>query len=438
MRLPGVLRRLRETDSTSESGWALIETMFSAALLVVIALAVMSSMDVASRTSAATKGRTVASSLAEQDQERMRAMTINQLSNYHATADPTVGGVTYHVDSRSEWVQDTSGQVASCSDSGQASYIRISSTVTSNNVGRDTKPVVMRGIVAPPVGSLGANQGTLAVKVTNRNGDPVANLPVSLTGNVALSDSTNALGCAIFAYIPAGAGTSYTVTLNTPDWVDQNDDQISKKFPNVTPGGVTLQQMTYDQAGSASVDFRDSTNQPASPAPSAMTVVNPSWTTPGPRVVAPTVAGGLFPFVSSPYSLYAGSCVSANPGSYGQPVTSAAVTPTQNTGPVTVPVPTVNVKVVNGAGNGTPGSVSLKAMGAGCTDVADRQATAPDGTVGVDVPYGTYKICSSDGTKYKIESATVSNTASGGTSLITLKPSASSTGSASFCPKPLP
>ena len=159
MRLPGVLRRLRDTDCASESGWALIETMFSAALLVVIALAVMSSMDVASRTSAATKGRTVASSLAEQDQERMRAMTINQLSNYHATADPTVGGVTYHVDSRSEWVQDTSGQVASCSDTGQASYVRISSTVTSDAVGRDTKPVVMRGIVAPPVGSLGRQPG---------------------------------------------------------------------------------------------------------------------------------------------------------------------------------------------------------------------------------------------------------------------------------------
>ena len=412
--------------------------MFSAALLVVVALAVMSSMDVASRTSAATKGRTVASSLAEQDQERMRAMTINQLSNYHATADPTVGGVTYHVDSRSEWVQDTSGQVASCSDTGQASYVRISSTVTSAAVGRDTKPVVMRGIVAPPVGSLGPTRARSPSRSPTATATRSPTCPSRSPATSRSPTRPTPLGCAIFAYIPAGAGTSYTVTLNTPDWVDQNDDQISKKVPNVTSGGVTLQPMTYDQAGSASVDFRDSTNQPASPAPSAMTVVNPSWTTPGPRVVAPTVAGGLFPFVSSPYSLYAGSCVSANPGSYGQPVTSAAVTPTQNTGPVTVPVPTVNVKVVNGAGNGTPGSVSLKAMGAGCTDVADRQATAPDGTVGVDVPYGTYKICSSDGTKYKIESATVSNTASGGTSLITLKPSASSTGSASFCPKPLP
>jgi hypothetical protein len=69
-------------DVASDGGWALMETIFSAALLVVIALAVLSSMDVASKTSAANKGRTVASQLAEQDQERMRGMTVDQLSGY--------------------------------------------------------------------------------------------------------------------------------------------------------------------------------------------------------------------------------------------------------------------------------------------------------------------------------------------------------------------
>ena len=424
MRLPGVLRRLRDTDYTSESGWALIETMFSAALLVVIALAVMSSMDVASRTSAATKGRTVASSLAEQDQERMRAMTINQLSNYHATADPTVGGVAYHVDSRSEWVQDTSGQVASCSDTGQAAYVRISTTVTSNAVGRDTKPVVVRGIVAPPVGSLGPNQGTLAVKVSDRNGDPVANMPVSLSGTVALSDSTNAL--------------------NTADWVDQNDAQLSRKFPNVTPGGVTLQQMTYDQAGSATVDFKDSANQPASPAPSLMTVVNSSWTTPGPRVVTAPVAGGLFPFPSTPYNLYAGSCTSANPSTYTETVASASVLPVQDAGPVVVRVPTLTLNIKNGAGTAAiAGNITIKAAGAGCPERVARTA-APTGTFSVDLPYGPYTVCSDNGVagsggRSKIETVTNDNhtpTGSVGTTK-TVQPTVGGT-SGTLCPTNLP
>jgi Tfp pilus assembly protein PilV len=427
------------TDLASERGWALLETLVSAVLLVVVALAVMSSMDVASRTSAANKGRTVASSLAEQDQERMRAMTIQQLSNYHTTADPLVGANTYHVDSRSEWVNDTTGNVASCSDTGQASYVRISTTVTSSVVGRDTKPVTMRGIVAPPVGSLGPSQGTLAVKVTDRNGAPVEGLPVALSGTTTLSDNTNALGCAVFGYIPAGAGTSYTVTLNAISWVNQNDDQLSQKNPTVTPGNVTVQPMTYDRAGSALMAFQDSGGQPPTPTPAWVMVNNSGWTpVPGARRVAAPTATSLFPFASSNYSFWAGSCTGANPSLYGGTAPAAAVLPAQQAGPVTLVVPTVNVKVVNASNVGVPGSVSLKATGSGCTDVADRQSTAANGTVGVDVPYGTYKICSSDGTNYKIEAASVSNTAAAGTALQTLKPSTSRTGAGAVCPQPLP
>ena len=425
------------TDLASERGWALLETLVSAVLLVVVALAVMSSMDVASRTSAANKGRSVASSLAEQDQERMRGMTIEQLSNYHATADPTVAGMAYHVDSRSEWTNDATGNVASCSDTGQASYVRISTTVTSSVVGTDTKPVVMRGLVAPPVGSLGPSQGTLAVKVSDRSGNPVEGMPVGLSGTTTLSDNTNALGCAVFGYIPAGTGTSYTVTLNSTGWVDQNDDQISKKFPTVTPGNVTLQTMTYDRAGSAGMTFKDSSAQPASPTPAWVMVNNSGWTVPGARkVVAPT-ATGLFPFASSNYSFWAGSCASANPALYPPATTpAAAVLPATAAGPVTLTVPTVNVKVLNAAGTGVAGSVSLKATGSGCTDVADRQPTVAAGT-GIDLPFGTYKICTSDLTNYKIESASVNNTAAAGTTLTTYKPSTSRTG-AGLCPVPLP
>jgi Tfp pilus assembly protein PilV len=424
------------TDLASERGWALLETLVSAVLLVVVALAVMSSMDVASRTSAANKGRSVASSLAEQDQERMRAMTIQQLSNYHTTADPMVGGNTYHVDSRSEWVNDTTGNVASCSDTGQASYVRISTTVTSSVVGRDTKPVTTRGIVAPPVGSLGASQGTLAVKVTDRNNNPVEGLPVALSGTTTLSDNTNALGCAVFGYIPAGAGTSYTVTLNATGWVNQNDDQLSEKNPTVTPGNVTVQPMTYDRAGSAQMTFLDSGGQPPTPTPAWVMVNNSAWTVPGARKVAAPTANGLFPFASSNYSFWAGSCASANPSLYSGTTPAAAVLPAQQAGPVTLTVPSVNVKVVNASNVGVAGSVSVKATGSGCTDVADRQPTVAAGT-GIDVPYGTYKICTSDLTNYKIESAPVNNTAAAGVTLTTYKPSTSRTG-AGLCPVPLP
>jgi Tfp pilus assembly protein PilV len=437
MRLPGVLRRLRDrTDRTSESGWALIETMFAAVLLVVIALAVMSSMDVASRTSAANKGRTVASSLAEQDQERMRAMTIDQLSNYHASSNPTVAGIPYHVDSRSEWVIDPSGNVASCTDTGQASYVRVTSTVTSTVVGTDTKPVTLRGIVAPPVGSLGPNQGTLAVKVTDHANNPVANLPVTLSGSKGLSDTTNALGCVVFGYIPAGSGTSYTVTLDSQGWVDQNDSQQSQKNPTVTPGNVTLQQMTYDLAGAISLDYRNSANQTPTTTVSTPKVMlnNSSWSVSPtvPRTITPPV-DHLFPFTTSAYTVYAGSCAADNPTTVfaGDTAPATAVAPGQTAGPLVVRVPTLSFQVQNSLGaplaNAT---VSVTATGSGCTEKWGPFTDA-DGNVSVDLPYGTYTVCASAGGKYQTKPA--NNGASGGTVVTTVGPLKPSSGVSGVC-----
>lgn len=424
-----------------------METIFSAVLLVVVALAVMSSLDVATKTSAANKGRTTASSLAQQDQERMRAMTIAQLSNYHETSTETVGGLVYNVDSRAEWVRDATGTAASCSDTGQSDYIRISTTITSSVVGRDTRPVTIRGIVAPPVGSLGPNQGTLAVKVVDRNDAPVANMPVALTGTKALTDNTNALGCAVFGYIPAGAGTSYTVQLNQGGWVDQDDNQLSKKSPNVTAGNVTLIQMTYDQAGAIGVDLTDSAGAAPSPAVTFLSVNNSKWPTPGVRRVAPPTVTSLFPFATSPYSVYAGSCPTADPTTQvpAQPGASASVLPGQATNGVAVRVPTINTKVVNASNAGIAGTVSLRATGTGCTEAVNNLPTATDGTLAIDLPYGSYKICASTNVsltatpsiKYKIESTSVANKAAAGTPLQTLKPSSTPTGNG-VCPNPLP
>ena len=66
-------RAMRPARANSEAGFALIEVLVSAALLVVIALALLAAADRAASTSLAGKGRSVAATLAEQDQERLRA-----------------------------------------------------------------------------------------------------------------------------------------------------------------------------------------------------------------------------------------------------------------------------------------------------------------------------------------------------------------------------
>jgi hypothetical protein len=382
-------------------------------------------MDVASKTSASNKGRTVASSLAEQDLERMRAMTIDTLSNYHGASDPTVGGVAYHVESRAEWLRDTSSAPQSCTaDTTQANYIRISSTVTSNVVGKDIKPITLRGIVSPPVGSLSTTQGTLAVQVVDRNANPVQGMAVNLTGTKNLSDTTNDLGCAVFGFIPAGAGSAYTAKLNAVNWVDQDDNQLSSSSPTVAPGKVTLVQMTYDQAGSLSVNLRDSTGSAPTPTPVKLAVNNSKWTTPGTRYVAPPTATSLFPFATSPYTVYAGSCAAANPSTSPNTDTtpSAPILPGQAATGVTVYVPTIKVALQDPTtGTAKQGYVTAKANGTGCSgDNAGRTQTLSDGTLSLDLPFGAYTVCGE--VAGKIKTVTVNNTARAGTSVNTIRP----------------
>ena len=115
----------------------------------------------------------------------MRAMTPTALAGHTLAQDirpdgPT--GPTYHVDSKADWVFDASGATEGCNnDSGQANYLRITSTVTSKVVGTRVAPVVMRSIVSPRVGSFADNTGTLTVMVKDQLDRPVPNMPVSIS-----------------------------------------------------------------------------------------------------------------------------------------------------------------------------------------------------------------------------------------------------------------
>ena len=142
-------------ELSAEHGVTLIETLISAAILVVVLVAVLTSLDAASHTTAINRSRSVAATLAEQELERLRALPATTLATYaSATRTATVGKTAYVIASDAEWVHDASGTAASCnSDGKQADYIRITSSVTSNVVGTRVKPVRMTSLVAPRVGS---------------------------------------------------------------------------------------------------------------------------------------------------------------------------------------------------------------------------------------------------------------------------------------------
>jgi type II secretory pathway pseudopilin PulG len=418
--------RRRRFERTDEAGFMLIETIVAALLLVVIALAVLSSLDAATKTAGANKGRTIASALAEQDQERMRGLSITQLSNLRGQQAITVGGAAYTVTSRADWVRDSANSTETCTDSGtQSDYVRITSTVTSGIVGTATRPVTVQGIVAVPVGSFGPNQGTLTIKVLNRDGNPVKDMGVTGSGPTALSDTTNDLGCAVFGFIPTG---SYTAQLNKTGWVDIARNQISAQGVTVAAGSVVTKTMQYDQAAKIDATFIDSSGAPVNTAgDTKLRMTNPSVPTGFPdtdvAALQPGVAvTSLFPF-NSAYVIYPGSCDKANPALYtSQPVATKLLDPAEDWTPQ-LRLPTIQVTVTDSTVPVNNATVKIRGIApAGCTgDQVLNATTNASGVASVPMPYGTYSVCATSGTKRGQATANVVNDqAAGKTSSVAL------------------
>src|SRR4051794_5431516 len=244
----------------SDSGFALIEVIVSAVVLALVALAVLSGVEGASSSSGREKARAVAMSLAEADQERLRQLPVTELAKYgdkapYVVPDPagstrSVDGVTYTVESKAQWVRDDSGDSVSCTSDGHAAdYFHITSTVTSNVVGTRIAPAAIDSIAAPNV-AYGSTHGTLSVKITDPSDSGVEGVMVSVSGGSAPAPkATNSAGCAVFEQVSAAtAGTDYTVSLNTPGYVDHFGVQNVSRTTKITPGKLTLLTIPYAPA----------------------------------------------------------------------------------------------------------------------------------------------------------------------------------------------
>ena len=235
----------------SEAGFALIEVIVSAMVLALVALAVLSGIDAANGASAREKARAVAANLAEQDQERLRAMPVALLKNPPSVAPIEVDGVTYTIKSETKWITDDLGGEPGCgSSSGQMEYMQIRTTVTSSVVGKQIKPVTVDSLVAPTT-EWAENHGTLAVKVLDRtNTKGVAGIAVSATspGFTPPTTATDATGCAVFKSVPVG---NYTITLNTPGFMNRDGEQLSQEDQTVVAKTISIATMMYDRATSA-------------------------------------------------------------------------------------------------------------------------------------------------------------------------------------------
>lgn len=302
----------------SEGGFALVEVMVSAVLLVVIALATYPVIDQSAGRSSSNRARAVAVSLAEQDQDRMRAMPQNSLDDLTETSNPPpINGVTFTINSRAQLLSDSAGSPTCAATSGAAQYSRISSTVTWPNM-NGIDPVVLESLVSPNVA--GAQRGTLVVTVMKSDGTtPNPGVSVTVAGQ---SKTTDATGCALFPTLPSGDTT--VTAIKNGGYVGEDGNETTAKPVSIRPGETSVVSLLYDLAAGIGTTFRlygtttgakwfDATYRSGSNPIQIRPTSGSSLLT---SLNATTQAGGLFPFTTAGYEVYAGQCAGNDPVSY--------------------------------------------------------------------------------------------------------------------------
>jgi hypothetical protein len=381
----------------------LVEVMVGAVLLAATSFAVLNGLDGAQKTGRVNKERSVSATLAQQDIERLRAYPITALSNYAQTRNVSVAGVSYQVQSDTEWVRDASGTLNCTDDTAQADYLKISSTVRS---AAQTTPVKEVSLLTPAPGAFSSTAGTLVVKVTDRNGAALGGVSVSLSGTRSYSDTTNSEGCAIFGYIPAG---DYDVDI--PGRVSWGGDNSSTSQATVVAAKTTLKQLEMEVPASLRASLITPTGNAA--AWNEIQVANamlPGGTrdfTAG-SMVTGIDATGLFPFLDG-YGVYAGTCAKNNPAIWDTTYFSTSgrgfvtLAPGDFLKAVYVEMGVLNINVKNST-TPTPANMSGALVtvrqgdtGTGCTagKLMAQGNTNSAGNVSFVLPFGTYQLCAS-------------------------------------------
>lgn len=389
---------------TSERGSVMVEVLIGTLLLALTTATVLNGMDGTQETALRNKDRSVSATLAQQDLERLRSLPPTVLSNLDQTRTVTVAGVPYTVRSLTQWVRDASGVVTCTSDQTDSEYLKLSATVTSPS-GRD-RPVTATSLLAPPPGAFGADTGTAAVKLTDRDGKPLVGVGVDLEGPSFHSGRTNDAGCAVFGFIPA------------EEWLVEVDGGLvtwSGETPaqseiTVAPGKTGLSQIELDRPASIRASFVD----PAGTATQwgSISVANsklPNGFKPFPSATLGTSkdADNLFPFHDG-YGVFAGTCEANNPAvwdsDYFQTSGYGFAAPAQGEllEPVRIVIPRVRVDVKrSGGSNFSQVQIYVRQVDYNydCDSVVYNSGvivgspTFASYSFTVPVPFGNYQVC---------------------------------------------
>jgi prepilin-type N-terminal cleavage/methylation domain-containing protein len=448
--------------SHSQAGFTLIEVLVAALIVGLVAAGAASAFVSSLNSSGSLRLQAQAQTLAEQSQNRLRSMNIDELSNLDDTRTVNVStpaglSAPFTVHETASYVSDADGE-PSCSNPS-ADYLKTSSTVTwPNMAGR--APVTLSSVLTPSIGEIASDRGTLAVSVIDDQTAGIANATVAVTeqsGSGSASGMTSSQGCVLFGDLPVG---TYTVTVTPPagTWVDAKTGKtVTAAAPDTTTATVNAgskasapAQVQIGLAGSAQFAFQTvyplGVSGSATGAAPAVVLANPNFNSPSYRLCTPADATsgcpaigsqetafpteatsiGAAPLFPTIYTVYPGVCSSDEPSTpaFGDTDGSVTVVAGQSSAPVTLTVPAMVVQLYSGS-TANPGVIEALPNGAnivitdtGCgvryigytgtpPPITSKQAALPLVTgvastgllASPGMPDGTYTVCYQAGSK---------------------------------------
>ncbi len=342
-------RRLRQ----NEGGFALIEVIVSALIVVATTAGVVHTLTATGHASAEERHRSQAYAIAQEDQARMRSMRIADLQQGSTARTVTLNGSPYTVTSTATYVTNKTG-TTTCGSEGSADYVRIGTQVTWPSRRENIAPVLLESIDSPVSGSIDPTSGGFAISIRNGEHKGLSGFGLKGAGPAPFTGSTNSEGCALFGGLPAGA---YTITPSpgSSGWVDPNG-QAPAAFTQSIVGGTTVPiEKEYDIAGGFSlITFKgrnaNGTSYPekedsAVISQTGMTTSRLLGTPGGTPVIEFKTPKTYFPLIPH-YNITDGSCTAVEPE-------SGAATPELEPGKevtATIQLPVLYITVKNSAG----------------------------------------------------------------------------------------
>lgn len=434
---------------SDERGIMIVEVLTSAVLLVVTSLATVALIDRAGALSSDNRARSVATGLAQQDQDKVRQIPFSKIDGMFAASNAVgetkkidgsprsvdIDGSVYEVDTELEVVADNGNENTACLAGWQNRMIQIT-TIAKPPSGNTIKPVQMRTFRVPTISDQ-ANKGGVIVRLSKANGDASTGVPVRVTGKTQID--TDGDGCAVFSDVDTG---SVTVSWGLKDGalVDENGATTVERTLTLLGGSTAQFSGRFDAARTPMATFVDENGNETTPdgkqiqwnslsvVHSGISTVYNGWRGWDFASAHTYEIPQLFPFESA-YGVFAGTCWGNDPTVW-EPTTPVSTNwmlmNAAATGDVNVQLQTVRFTLpgagyrvyvapetrVTKMGNGKcvpngPDTASDGILPAGAP--ADRQAApakttptggaAPPNEIRYALPWGIWRVCVDNGAK---------------------------------------